>query len=232
MTSPAKNRKTVKAQSFAAGVSFYKMAWVFVLGCVLGTWYEEILTYVTTGVYESRAGVMYGPFNPLYGTGFVIAVLLLHRLKRWFSVVLVGAIVFGAFEYGANWAQEFFTGSVSWDYSELPLNILGRTTIHYALFWGLLAFVMVKGVYPIFSRLIERFPHRIGLAVTWFFIVFLSLNMFVSYSALIRQGLRVRGVEPFTPLGEFYDDYYTDEKISELFPNMQLLPKEDEENGE
>lgn len=40
---------------FAKGLSFYKLTWVFVLGSLVGTWYEEILTFVTEGVYETGA---------------------------------------------------------------------------------------------------------------------------------------------------------------------------------
>jgi len=214
---------TVNERAFAEGLSFYKMTWVFITGSIIGTYYEQILTLFKLGVWENRSAVFLGPFNPLYGAAFVLVVYLLYRIDSFVIAVFVGAIFGGSFEYMANLAQEFFTGSVSWDYSNLPLNIHGRTTIHYALFWGLIAAVMVKYVYPFVSTFIENMSPRMGTALTKTLIVFLSINMFITYSALIRQGLRHRGVDAFTPIGEVYDQVFTDNYIQEKFPNMHLI---------
>lgn len=148
---------------------------------------------------------------------------MLHRFESPLAAILAGAVFGGALEYAANFAQEFFTGSVSWDYSDRPLNINGRTTLHYALFWGLLSYGMVFYVYPRFSGFIESLPVKPATVVTRLFIVFLSLNMLITYSALVRQGLRSEGYDAFTPVGAFYDEVFTDAYIENRFPNMDLL---------
>ena len=109
-------------EPFAFGMSFYKLVWCFIIGSVFGTWYEEIITFFKYGVWENRSAVIIGPFNPLYGTAYVIAILLFYKMKNPIKVLILGAIFGGAFEYGANWAQEYFTGSVSWNYNDLILN--------------------------------------------------------------------------------------------------------------
>ena len=216
-------------ETFAKGLSFYKLVWVFTLGSLIGTWYEEILTFFTDGVYENRSAVFVGPFNPLYGLAIVLAVLLLRRIESAPKAILAGALFFGAFEYAANMAQEFFTGSVSWNYAHKPLNINERTTLPYALYWGVLAYGIAVYLYPPFSKLIESVPRKTGIMITRVLIVFMSVNMLVTYSALIRQGLRAEGVEPFTPVGEVYDDVFTDVYIEKKFPNMELLEGEGDE---
>lgn len=208
---------------FARGLSFYKLVWVFIAGSLIGTWYEEIYTFFRHGTYENRSAVFFGPFNPLYGLAFVLVLLLLRRFESAPAAIFAGALFCGLFEYSANFAQEFFTGSVSWNYEDKILNINGRTTLLYALFFGVFSYVMVFHVYPLLSRWIESLPVKPARVITKVMIVFLSFNMVITYSALIRQGLRVEGVEPYTPIGEYYDEVFTDAYIEDKFPNMNLI---------
>lgn len=223
------NQATDQKRIFAQGRCGYKYCLIFIIGCLIGTWYEEILTLIRTGHYENRSGVMYGPFNPVYGAGMLLMVIVIGRIEKWYHAITYGAILGGTLEYLLSLLQEIFTGAVSWDYSNKITNIDGRTTVIYALFWGLLGFVIAKILYPFLSNLIEKLPYRFGKIMTITLMSFLILDMFVSYSALVRRGLRERGIEPFTPIGEFYDSYYTDERIQKLFPNMRLdgLKKEE-----
>ena len=218
-----------KQNVFAEGLSFYKITWCFIIASIFGTYYEEILTYFKHGVLENRSAVIIGPFNPLYGTAYIIAIFLFVRFKNPFKVIFLGAIFGGSFEYLSSIAQEYFTGSVSWNYENLLLDINGRTTIPLSLLWGSLVYIFVTLLYPHFSKAIEKIPYRFGIIFTNIFIVFITLNMFVTYSMLIRQGLRVKGVEPYTFLGEIYDEVFTDEYIQELFPNM-VLKESDEDD--
>ncbi len=210
---------------FAEGLSFYKVVAVFLVGSLVGTVYEEVLHLVREGYYENRSGVLYGPFNPLYGAGYVLMLYALKPFRRWYVALLAGALLGGAFEYAANLGQEFFTGRVSWDYEGRLLNINGRTTVPYSLFWGVLALFMVRGVYPPLSDIIERIPPRIGALLIGGLGVFILLNMFLSYTALIRQNLREEGVDPLTPYGEFLDEHYTRDRLKEAFPDM-VVPEE------
>jgi len=216
-------------EPFAAGISFYKLVWCFIIGSVIGTLYEEIIEFSRYGVWENRSSVIIGPFNPLYGTAIVLAILFFHNIKNPIKMLILGGLFGATFEYAASWAQEFFTGSKSWDYSHLFLNINGRTSVIYAFYWGLLILFLVDIVYPYLSKWIEKIPYRVGVIITRLLIVFLSLNMFVTYSMLIRQGMRAKGIEPYTPLGELYDDVFTDEVIKEMFPNM-VLQEDDEDD--
>jgi uncharacterized membrane protein len=209
---------------FANGFSRYKLSLIFILGSVLGTWYEEIMHYINHGFYQNRSGVMYGPFNPLYGVGILLMIVLLNRVDKWYHCITYGAILGGTLEYFASLLQEFFTGSVSWDYSSKLTNIDGRTTVLYAFVWGILGLFLAKVFYPLISKGIEQLPVALGKGSTVMVMIMLILNMSLSYSALIRQGLRAKGYEPLTPVGSFYDRYYTNERISKLFPNMSLLP--------
>lgn len=213
---------------FAHGVCFRKMFFIFLIGSVIGSIYEELLFVVTTWFktgtpdFALRQGVIYGPFNVIYGFGAVIMCLVLVTKKRSdLKVFLISAILGGLIEYFLSLGQEIVTHTVSWNYSDKFLNIGGRTTIPYMVVWGLLGLLFVKYVYPFFSDLIEKIPPKPGEMIFRFMLVFMVLDMALSWTALIRQTLRHNHVPPFTPIGEFYDSYYTDEFLQRYYPNME-----------
>lgn len=217
----------VKTEKFAEGLCFKKLFFVFLVGSVIGAIYEEVLFmiqhYHATGelAHALRRGVIYGPFNVIYGFGAVILVYLLLRkpLKNW-QIFVYAAVLGGIVEYIVSWLQEIFTHTMSWDYSEKFLNIGGRTTIPFMIVWGLLGLILVRLVYPPVSNLIEQIPPKIGDQIYVVLVVLMALDMLVSWTAIIRQTLRHNNIPPFTPVGEFCDYYYNDAFLEHYFPNM------------
>ena len=57
--------------------SFAELVWLFVLGCLLGFVIETSWHFIKNGVLINKQGLLYGPFKPIYGTGFVLLVLLM-----------------------------------------------------------------------------------------------------------------------------------------------------------
>mgnify|MGYP001029151116 FL=1 len=206
---------------FAEGLSFKKLFFIFLIGSVLGTIYEDILIYFQSGEWMLHRGVIYGPFNVIYGFGAAVMcwVLLSRKYSNW-EIFGISAVLGGVVEYALSFLQEMFTGTTSWDYSHQMLNIQGRTTIPIMLVWGVLGLLLVKLVYPICSRAIESIPARIGNPLFWGLLVFMILNCLISWTAIIRQNLRQNNIPAFTPIGELYDRYYTDEFLHHYFPNM------------
>ena len=136
---------------FAKGICFEKLFAVFIIGSVIGSLYEEILNfllvYSRTGqfVWEYRRGVIYGPFNIIYGIGAVIIVsLLADRKHKWYETILYGSLLGGGIEYLISFLQETFTRTTSWDYSNKFLDINGRTTLPFMLIWGIFSFLFRK----------------------------------------------------------------------------------------
>ena len=63
--------RTKKDAKFAEGFCFHKLFLIYAIGCMIGTYYEEVLTFCRSGQWLSRQGIIYGPFNPVYGAGFL-----------------------------------------------------------------------------------------------------------------------------------------------------------------
>ncbi|MEG2351354.1 MAG: putative ABC transporter permease [Bacilli bacterium] len=216
-------------KKFAKGICFEKLLFLFVIGCIIGTYYEQLLNlainYANDGsiIWESRRGVIYGPLSPIYGCGFIIMIYFLaHKKLKWYQILLRGSLIGGIFEYLVSFLQEVFVGTVSWDYSTYFLNINGRTTIPYMFFWGIASVLLIKKIYPFFSKLIEKIPYNLGDLITKILIIILSFDMLISWSALIRQDLRRRNVPAYTIVDKFYDKYYPDTYLKKFFPNMRV----------
>lgn len=58
-----------RREHFARGCNGYKLLLICFTGSFLGVVLETLWCLVTTGRIESRAGLVYGPFNLLYGAG-------------------------------------------------------------------------------------------------------------------------------------------------------------------
>lgn len=212
---------TGKSPKFAEGLCFKKLFFIFLIGSVIGTIYEDLLIYFRDGVWMTHRGVIYGPFNVIYGFGAVVMVyVLLRKSYNWWQTFILAALLGGIVEYTISFLQEFFTHTRSWDYSGMFLSLNGRTTVPIMLIWGVAGLVLVKVLYPFLSNLIEKIPVRIGDALFAGLVVFMALDMLVSWTAIIRQTLRHNHIPPLTPIGQFCDEVYHDEYLEHYFPNM------------
>lgn len=210
-------------KSFASGLNFYKLVWIFFIGSFLGVVCEVLFCLLIDHRFESRQGVIYGPFNPVYGVGVVLITLCLYwlRNKRDFWTFLCGSILGAVSEYVCSWFQETFIGTVSWDYSDMWGNINGRTCLLYAGIWGFLAMLWMKFLYPLFSKLIEAIPNKIGYPLTWILLIAMLVNILISSLAVNRMTARYQGVEPQNAVDEFLDDAYPDEYLIKIYRHMQ-----------
>ena len=213
---------------FAQGMCFSKMFLIFVIGSFIGVIHENILGCIKYYLryqeffWPSHKGVIYGPFNPLYGAGITLIIYLLGKKKiHPIKTLLYGALLGGAIEYIISYLMELVLGTSSWDYSTYFLNIHGRTTIPYMFFWGFASMIIVHFIYPILSKLIEKIPSKIGKPLIVILVIFMSLDMFLSWTALGRATLRNKNYEPFTFVGEFYDKVYPDDFLKTIYTNMK-----------
>lgn len=209
---------------FAEHWGFARIFMFFVIGCVIGVYYEQILYFFMRGVWESRKGIIYGPFNPIYGFGFAFFVLFLGKnidTRKWYLTYLYACLLGGFAEFSLSYIGEVLFNSTSWDYTGYFLNIGGRTTVPFMLFWGLGGLVFMKLVYPFVSKLISKIPYGFAKIAFPLLVVFMCLNMLVSYTALIRQGMRLKGIPPRTFIGRWYDEVYNDEFLKKVYPNMK-----------
>ena len=213
-----------RAGHFAQGINLYKLFMVCFIGSFAGVVVEMLWCLVKNGYIESRAGLVYGPFNLLYGFGAVALTLALYqyRNRSGFFSFAGGFIVGSAVEYFCSWAQELVFGSRSWDYSGAPFNINGRICLQYSIFWGVLGLLWIKNIYPRMSALILRIPNRAGKILTWALAAFLVFDAAVTLIAMDRWAARQHEEAPSSGFARFIDQRFPDERMERIFANMKF----------
>ncbi len=208
---------------FASGFCFTKLFYLFVIGSFIGTLMETVWALFEEGHFEVRVGMVYGPFIPVYGGGACFLTIVLYKLYKLSDtfIFIISAVVGAGFEYLCSWFQEIVFGTVSWDYSNTPFNLNGRTNLMYALIWGFLGLVWVRYLYPWLSKLIEKIPKRAGSVITTFLIVFMIFNTFISITATYRWREREDGIPATSDFAKYLDENFDDEKMNFLFPHME-----------
>mgnify|MGYP004515278455 FL=1 len=213
-----------KTKNFAAGMNFYKIALICFSGSFAGVIVEMLWCLITNGYLESRRGLVYGPFNLLYGVGAVAVSLALYRYRNRRTLIsFAGGMLAGsAIEYLLSWAQETAFGSVSWDYSNMPFNINGRICLLYSVFWGFLGVFWIKSLYPRLAKWILKIPNDIGKSVTIALCIFFLLDAVVSSLAVERWSRRLSDTAPDTAYGRFMDEHFPNERMERVYANMQF----------
>ena len=210
--------------SFADGLNFYKQFWIFFIGCFIGVVLETIWCRIRFKHFESRKGLVYGPFNLVYGFGALVMTLSLS----WFDnmrdlyIIVFGTFIGGVYEYVCSVIQEKLLGSVSWDYRRFPLNLNGRINLLYCIFWGILALLWVRDFYPGLSKVIELIPNEYGIILTWICLVFIIFDSIVSACVVYRMSQRLNKKEPSNNFWEYIDTRFPDERVKRIYPNMEF----------
>ncbi|HCT91979.1 MAG TPA: hypothetical protein DF613_11475 [Lachnospiraceae bacterium] len=210
--------------TFAKGICFDKMVWVFVICALGGDMIETVFCRFSAGHWMSRSSVIYGPFSIVWGFGAVLLTIVLDSvaLKDDRYVFGFGCLLGGVYEYTCSVFTEFFLGTTFWDYSDMPFNIGGRTNLLFCSFWGILSVVWVKICYPRLSAFIEKFPPLGGKIATWVLIAAIVCDGLISATAMVRYTQRAEGQAPAGSIGEFVDTHYPDWMIEKIWPNMRI----------
>ena len=208
---------------FAEGRNVYKLLLVCFIGSFAGVVIELLWCLLRNGYLESRSGLVYGPFNLLYGAGAVALTGALYKFRNkgaWISF-LGGMIVGSVVEYACSWGQEMLFGSRSWDYSEVPFNLNGRICLLYSIFWGFLGVWWIKDMYPRMAKWILKISNNRGKVLTWCLTIFFIFNSLVSLTAVGRWSERVEGLAPSNGIERLLDEHFPDERMERIYANME-----------
>ncbi|MDO5107743.1 MAG: putative ABC transporter permease [Coriobacteriaceae bacterium] len=227
-------RRAIRRASYRARdeyLSYVKLGWyqivvIFLVASFLGLIIEQIWMFITEGLTESRVGLVWGPYSPIYGFGAVLLTLVCWKLrekgaKAW-QIFVVGMIVGGLLEQITGLGMETFLGAVSWDYTGVPGAITKWVAWPFLFFWGALGLLWAKAIMP-------ELLYRIGNPTTVRQVVFVSLlaiyltaDIGMTAMCFGRMAARDEGIAPRNDFEEWVDENYTDEFIAARFQNMAI----------
>ncbi len=206
-------------------INWEKVIWVFIIGSVIGYFYEGILFAVQGDGWKGNSGLVYGGFSQIYGLGAVLITLALRSMRRssWWAIVIVSGLLGGVFEFSMSWLQEQLFGTISWDYSSFPLNIDGRTTIPFMIVWGFAGLIVLKILDPMVDRLWYKIPQKVINWATVIVFGLVTVNMVISALAAWRMSERANHVPAHRQWQQFFDQHYPDARLKEVYPRMKRV---------
>ena len=209
-------------------LNLFNLFWIFVVCCVLGLAIETAYHFavVDPGHYQDRAGLLFGPFSPIYGFGAVLMTVALNRFhdKNVVLIFLVSAVIGGAFEYLTSWFMQFAFGIVAWDYSGTFLSIDGRTNGMFMAMWGVLGVVWIKLLLPWMLKIVNLIPWNWRYAVTTVCAALMIADGGLTLLALDCWYQREAGRAPDNAIEEFCADHFDNAYMTQRFQSMSIDP--------
>lgn len=210
-------------------LNFFNLFWIFTVCCVLGLIIESIyhITVVDPGHFENRAGMLFGPFSPIYGFGAVLMTIALNRFHSSNIVIIffISAAIGGAFEYLTSWFMQFAFGIVAWDYSGTFLSIDGRTNFMFMCMWGVLGVVWIKVFLPWMLKFVNLIPWNWRYAITTLCAVLMIADGAMTLLALDCWYQRSAGTSVIdSAILEFFDENFNNEYMETHFQSMSIDP--------
>ncbi len=196
--------------------------YTFLLGSIAGCLLETIWCILRNKRYESRKGLVYGYFIPIYGVGTMLLSIFtdIFNIKSSIEVYILTFIICFIVEYVSSYLEEKIFNTKSWDYSNMKFNIKGRVNALYLSLWSLIGVLWVKFI----PKLIKSFllvlkKYRITTLVTSISSVYIIYDIIISLIVTYRQKLRRKGIKAKNKIEMFIDKKYNDEFLKTIFAN-------------
>lgn len=202
-----------------------KIFWIFLIGSILGYGIEMVVGLVQNGHFVSRQGLLFGPFIQVYGVGLVAYYLVISniRKKSYIKIFFITMLLGGIVEYLFSYLQETWFGTISWDYSNLLFNIHGRTSLLHCLYWGIGGVLFVRFILPLIRNLNEWCKNTNFRYITAFLVLFITFDIVMSGMAGSRQLERKNNIAANGYIDNFFDEYYPDEKLEQIYSNAKTV---------
>lgn len=156
----------------------------FFIYSFIGWCLETIYAFLVLGHFVNR-GFLIGPICPIYGFGAVLLLMATKKLyKKPLLKFLIATIAFTLFEYMVSFILEMLFGLRWWDYSNDFLNIHGRVSLMYTIFWGLIGLILLEKLHPLVENFIQNIEVKIKknekLIIVYVLIALLILDFILS----------------------------------------------------
>lgn len=145
---------------------------VYALAGLIGTVHKTIWAYQAKGMFEYRNGSILTPFNYVYG----LRVGHRHRAAPYRPGV------------------EGRAGRRSWNSANEPLNIGGRTTVPFMLFWGLLCYLIVRFILPLVLWLVHLIDDTWHTRLATILLAWILIDAVGALPAIFLYGQCANGV--------------------------------------
>lgn len=219
-------------------IIIHQLFWYFLIFSMAGIIVETLYCYITTGVLESRKGLIWGPFCPVYGVSAIVLISYLNRYtdKNVFWLFIYGFIAGSIAEYILSFGLEAIYGMRFWDYTYTGSHINGRICLQYSLYWGILSVIIMKWIKPMLDKFINKIPMKAkNIIDSLLFMFFIIDCIFTIWGIQTYQNRVVYGIKHEEATNNILiqcqqkieNEYFTNERMTKIFPNLRIK----DENG-
>ena len=180
--------RTISADRSYSLVNLIMMFFIF---CFVGWVWEVSLAFISEDMFVNR-GTLHGPWLPIYGTGGVIILVLLKKLREKPALEFVAAMVLcGCLEYFSSWYLEMtHDGQRWWDYTGYFLNINGRICAEGLLTFGLGGLTIVYLLAPALDNLLSRIDARkLGIVAAVLLVLYCADQVYSAQHPNVGAGI-------------------------------------------
>jgi len=174
---------------------------IFIVFSFLGWIWESVYCTVRQKKWANR-GFLYGPVCPIYGFGCVVALAVFDLCSAgilpdlpWWLVFIIGFAVSMILEYPTSYVLEKLFHARWWDYSDVPLNINGRTSVPTSAAFGAASIAAFKIAVPFFSSVLSALPDRLITLTAFVFTAVISADATLTASALTDFQKNIRDLD-------------------------------------
>lgn len=133
---------------------------MFFTVAIIGWLWEGIYDLLHFGVLANH-GVLFGPWEPIYGSAAVFLYFILKRYKKMPFVVFMGSFVFCTIiEYGTGYYLETTKGLTWWTYHNIPFNIDGRICLLSSIVFGLAGVLLIYFIAPKLKKMYDKLSYK------------------------------------------------------------------------
>ncbi len=197
--------KKEETSNFMKKYSVLTLVLIFFIFAFIGWIWEVSLHLITTGQFINR-GIMHGPWLPIYGSGGLLILTVLYKLRKKPVVQFFSAVVLcGIIEYFTAFFMELIhDGQKWWDYSGYFLNLHGRICAEGLLVFGLGGVAVVYLLAPMIDDQLAKVSKKILIPLAIALVsVFVVDNIYSSAHPNAGEGITSEPVVIFAPIENF-----------------------------
>lgn len=175
-------KKRVEQLHYLRHYSVTSIILMFFIFSFIGWTWEVCFHLVTDGEFVNR-GVLHGPWLPIYGSGGLMILVILNKLRKYPVAEFFAAFTLcGVVEYFTAVFLEMKFGEKWWDYTGYFLNIDGKVCAEGLLIFGLGGMVIVYFVAPLLDNMIRKLSLKVVIPIcVALALMFISDQIYSSY---------------------------------------------------
>lgn len=163
-------------------------------------WCTEVAYQAVKKGQIINRGFLNGPVCPIYGFGVLAVFRMLEAAgdgdlyeQNAFMVFLFGVVLATAIEFLGGWMLDKLFHARWWDYSGQPFNLHGYICLEFSIIWGLGILLVVRGINPAITHVLDLVPRHLGWALIAVFSAAFIADLIVS--VMVMAGLNKRMAE-------------------------------------